>query len=578
METVLAADVSTDFGRQSLWRQLVDLIGRRRVSPTEEAISKLHEIRDQVPAAVRAASARALEHANPPRALVMLFAGDALNVALPVLRSARLTSEEWIALLPTLTPPARSILRNRRDLGPKVRRALESFGASDFVLGDESAEALVRGDASAASESEEIAEEVAPIAEGPRSPFQPFGDVTRGLPFVNEAMRTARRDKRAGNDTTSDAPNEGGKEERGPFRIADVVARIEAYRRERDEGKHDTRRPVPQAAHFRFECDASGLVRWVDGVEREAMIGLSLVQPGTDGVSRADATAAGAFRRRSAFTDARLIVEGRSSAAGDWLISAKPLFDPRSGRFVGFRGTARRPRADERAEPRRTRAAAQSLRQLVHELRTPAGAISGFAEMIEGQLFGSVPAPYREQAADIRDEAKKLLGVIDDLDLAARIEDESLDLHGGNVALQPLFDRIADDLQPLVELRGTELVLPATDCSVAGDGRAVERLLARLLATLVSAAGKDDRIEAEIGEDREEQVVMTFTRPSALPPLGAADDEECEDRAMLGTGFSLRLARNLAREMGGDLGFSSKCLTLRLPAAEDRGVDQAQTN
>ena len=37
--------------------------------------------------------------------------------------------------------------------------------------------------------------------------------------------------------------------------------------------------------------------------------------------------------------------------------------------------------------------------------------------------------------------------------------------------------------------------------------------------------------------------------------------------SLLGTGFALRLARNLARELGGELAMAADSLTLRLPAA-----------
>jgi len=138
LETVLAGDLGTAFGVQSAWRQLVDLIGRRRVYPDARALGILRRIRGEVPIAVRAASARGLEYANPPAALVRIFAVDELPVAIPVLRSARLTSSEWIELLPELAPGGRAILRHRRDLSPIVRRALETYGPVDFVLPDES--------------------------------------------------------------------------------------------------------------------------------------------------------------------------------------------------------------------------------------------------------------------------------------------------------------------------------------------------------------------------------------------------------------------------------------------------------
>src|SRR3546814_13581271 len=68
-------------------------------------------------------------------------------------------------------------------------------------------------------------------------------------------------------------------------------------------------------------------------------------------------------------------------------------------RFAGYRGTARRPRADESAAPRTAGIVPDSLRQLVHELRTPTSAIAGFAEMIEAEILGPVDDPYRDRAA-----------------------------------------------------------------------------------------------------------------------------------------------------------------------------------
>jgi len=44
---------------------------------------------------------------------------------------------------------------------------------------------------------------------------------------------------------------------------------------------------------------------------------------------------------------------------------------------------------------------------------------------------------------------------------------------------------------------------------------------------------------------------------------------------LLGTGFALRLARNLAVELGGELVFGEDLLTLRLPAALDEAAAQA---
>lgn len=753
LETVLASDLGTPYGVQSAWRQLVDLIGRRRAVAGHRAMGVLRSIRDSVPLPVRAASARTLEFADPPPPLVRLFALDELQVALPVLRSARMNSSEWIQLLPELAPASRAVLRNRRDLSPVVRRALESFGPIDFVLPDETVrevpvempapepavateEALIAESIAAVSvdwsevlaapsaEAVPIEAEAEPLAEGmaqapepepepalemadepatepvpevvgeekplvywsatapqrlpahesslaallarlpdsgvaaelPDAPLSnevervgaelaeapgPFADQLpepalvpaedEDLSFIAlaglapslsaraaqvvEAARIPLRPVQSGTDESGlpaevIAPPESGAQGRamehsdalvaevrqmaaeaagdddGTFEIADVVARIDAFWRHREETGPQAL-PEPRLADdFRFETDAKGMIRWVDGVSRAPLVGVSLDSQSTPGgpeSSRVDGIAGGAFRRRAGFSNARLSVEGDSDAAGDWLISAIPVFDPGNGRFTGYRGTARRPRVDERAEPVRQLAGpampADSLRQLVHELRTPTNAIAGFAEMIEAQMLGPVGDAYRDRAQVIRSQARELLGAIDDLDLAARIDSAALSLVPGQIALRPVLAMIVDDLAPLAELRGSVVALPIADLSVMGDRRAVERLLARLLATLVSASGQGERIGVHMAPEGADTVAITIDRPQALadyPGDSVLDiDDEREDATLLGTGFALRLARNLSRELGGALVIGRESLTLRLPAAVNEQVGQA---
>uniref|UniRef100_UPI00262B624D hypothetical protein n=1 Tax=Sphingomonas bacterium TaxID=1895847 RepID=UPI00262B624D len=491
--------MSTPFGAQSAWRQLVDLIGRRRVPASMGALAKLKAIRRHVPPPVRAASARAVAFADPPAALVQLFAEDELSIAAPVLRSARLRSDEWIAMLPAMSPAVRSLLRHRRDLPPAVNRALESFGSVDFVLSAGNAEGMVpsvdvEGSApvEAAAEPVEreapapvVAEEPAPVepsiesvdsAEpasveaapidwtevvGPLSPNEPealvepgiaaaaqeapivtdpaillppestfvsIASVALGLPVVAEALRhNGAAAEEAATASESEPPEvEQADTSRaaepesvaplaevtmlqpppaeaasGMFQIAELVARIDAYQRQREESPTVPLVPSEiqpelfdlepvQSQSFRFETDASGTVRWIEGTARAPLIGLSLDLAALPSGSQVDGVAAGAFRRRAGFANARLVVDGNSDAAGQWRITGIPVFDRETGRFTGYRGSARRPRPDESAEPVQggRSPASDALRQLVHELLTPTNAIAGFAEMIETQLLG----------------------------------------------------------------------------------------------------------------------------------------------------------------------------------------------
>jgi signal transduction histidine kinase len=646
LETVLSAEMSSPFGAQSTWRQLVDLIGRGRVSASEAAIARLRMIRGDVPPPVRASSARALMAANPPAALVALFAEDEIAVAAPVLRVVTLTAAEWTALLPNLSPAARSILRHRRDLAPEVTRALESFGSVDFVLEGPAPVAVaeapfvavapepemlaiapvaapvetevtpvaepqtidwteVVGDAVlvepepvvAQSERAKTAEPVVAVPEAiaasetiaPVSPFVSIASVAAALPVVAEARRQA--------ELTAAPPIAEPAD--GTFQISELVARIDAYQRQREEAPAT---PIPleiqpelfadepvRAETFRFETDASGVVRWIEGAARAPLIGLSLDLPPTSTGSSVDGVAAGAFRRRAGFANARLVVAGASDAAGQWRITGIPVFDRASGRFTGYRGTARRPRADESAEPVRAarNPAADALRQLVHELRTPTNAIAGFAEMIESQMLGPVPAAYRAHAAAIRAQSGGLLTAIDDIDMAARIEGHALELRADDVPVAPLLARVLADLAPLASLRGATLDSHVEDeaLAIAGDDRAVERLIARLMATLVASGSAGERIGVAATRDAGVDggmVSIVFDRPRALAAyaeetlltIDAEAEAERDGAPLLGTGFALRLARNLASELRGSLVIGDKTLTLRLPAAFPAAMEQ----
>lgn len=234
--------------------------------------------------------------------------------------------------------------------------------------------------------------------------------------------------------------------------------------------------------------------------------------------------------------------------------------------------------------PAERKAASDSLRQLVHELRTPTNAIAGFAELIEAQLLGPVAPVYRDHAVTIREQAAGLIAAIEDLDTAARIEGKALELRTSVVAIAPILEQIAADLAPLATLRRARIVIQdLAGISVLTDDRAVERLLSRLLAALISAAVPGEQIVVAPAVDRGGEVALALTRPVALGAGGeeallsidADTESEGEGAPLLGTGFALRLARNLATELGGELLFAAEVLTLRLPAAQSDMMGQA---
>src|SRR6185295_9534773 len=166
---------------------------------------------------------------------------------------------------------------------------------------------------------------------------------------------------------------------------------------------------------------------------------------------RVDEQVARAFAMRAPFRDASMKVAGGGLLAGDWKISGIPAFESADGRFAGYRGVAlREVPAEPVAMPAQgmpdVLADPDSLRELVHEIKTPLNAIIGFAEMIEGQFLGPADRGYRDRAAEIVGQARLLLSAIDDLDFAAKVHSAQGSAHQ-RVDLGALLSRAAEELR-----------------------------------------------------------------------------------------------------------------------------------
>lgn len=377
-------------------------------------------------------------------------------------------------------------------------------------------------------------------------------------------------------------------EPQGESQIRELVERIEAYRRQKGSVPEAVPAGVTAVEGFRWETGTDGIFRWVEGAPREALVGLSIAAIAGPGQFGVDGQAAGAFEKRSPFRDARLNVAGEGPASGDWRVSGVPFFDAERGSFLGYRGTARRPRLDEMAHAAEssglfgTQLPADSLRQLIHELRTPLNAIIGFAELIEGQYLGPAASGYRGRAADIIGQARRLLSAVDDLDTAARIETRRLQLDESVVDAVALLGRLYESFKRLAAERGSGLDLEvAADLPLARvEPGAAERMFARLLAATIGLAGEGETIAVRMGFERRGEhgfLRLSLDRPRAIAGLGESalldpgysPAGEWPGAPALGLGFALRLVRNLSQAVGGSLSIGEKSFLLILPAVEE---------
>jgi hypothetical protein len=500
------------------WRQLVDLVARAGSNSASAAVADaLAAIRadaGNVDDPLRAAAARAVAALPLPLGLLEYFASDSLSVSAPVLAAATLEPAQWRALLARANEETRRFVET---IHPEISATPPTDRTDELIEAPSGPEP-----------------DIASPATGPAGP---------SLSEVVARIERRRRSRAAQQSVSGAAPGIGS---------------------------------IGSPSLFRWECGPGGEIAWVEGAPRGPLIGRSIARSQDLDGDRIGEEVARAFAMRAPFRDASISVAGDGPVAGEWKLSGVPAFEPADGRFAGYRGIALREVPSEcAAEP--TVAASglpdpDSLRELVHELKTPLNAIIGFAEIIDDQFLGPADRGYRERAGEIVAQARLLLGAIDDLDFAAKVH--SVEGHAGRRAdLAELIGGVGASLRELAAARGAELELPrAPHGAIAAlEPELADRLLYRLCTAVIERAEARERLRLSIDQSGD-QWRVSIGRPKALRGAAAAHlfDPAADGGGKANSGaaaavLQLRLVRGLARVAGGDLGMTATAFMLRLP-------------
>jgi hypothetical protein len=540
LATVLRSGAAGERAARTQFRQLLDLLGS--VPPGENgpqasaAYERLAEIMDFLPAAEQSRILRepGLRLRNP-RLVAHLAQGEP-RAAAAAMAAARLGEREWLELIPELPVTARGFLRHRRDMPASARRLLVRLGVHDLVL---------------------------PQPEGPFGPAEPASPASR--------------------QTSPPIESDGG--------IGALVRRIEAFQKAR-QGTAAVAPPLPldigellaegePVAAFDFSTDPTGRVDWADRPVAPLVVGLRLAGKGGQGLCDPDSETA--FRRRGIVRGGTAQLPGADSVAGSWRIDAAPRFESETGVFRGYAGRMRRPFAPDESAAGAADTPTDRMRQVLHELRTPVGAIQGFAEIIQSQLFGPAPNAYRALAAAVGVDAARLLAGFDEVDRLTRLVAGALDLSAGGSNFRLVVERTLRRLEGVTRPRGAHLrLLTSGEDFAVTLGDADSALLAwRLLASLAGSLAPAEVVELALRGHRE------GIELEAGLPAGLASEEDlfatplrtetaAVTAGMFGTGFTLRLARAEAEAAGGSLIVRGEMLVMALPHLTGAATDHSQ--
>lgn len=582
LETVLRTNVAGKTAAATQLRQLVDLLGTVPLAAWNaqhagglQRIDALCALLDDEGCA---RVLRSVSHRSP--VLVYHFAQHGPRSAAAAVASARLTEDDWLALIPRLPTQARGFVRHRSDLGERVRALLSHLGINDFLLPEPEAEPATAdpGRPEPVTLQQEILEPVAPVPEP-----------------IAEAAPEPEPELGPSEPLSNLTPDDG---------IGAIVRRIEAFRRKRDERQAST--PVvpridgvapllpfgeeqlpPRQAPLSIDLrtDAEGTVIHATVDPPGMLVGARVFCADAAAAVHCDPAMAAAFRMRQPIDAGVLQIEGANFVAGVWQADGTPLFARDGGRFTGYLLRLRRAIAEARttvtAEPSAPPAAlaeADRLRQLLHELRTPINAIQGFAEMIQSQVFGTTPHQYRAMAASIAADAAQMLAGFEEIERLVKLESRALSIDTGEADAAAIVARLVEQVSGVLAARNVRLAvaMPPLQVPVSFAAEEIERTVWRLLSVIATSVAPGERITIAL-DTGVATASLAMTLPASLAqlddtalfapdaPMGGGS---LATSAMLGNGFALRLARAEFEAGGGGLRREGSRLVAELPLAD----------
>ena len=225
----------------------------------------------------------------------------------------------------------------------------------------------------------------------------------------------------------------------------------------------------------------------------------------------------------------------------------------------------------------------QFLRAMSHELRTPLNAISGYTEILEMGIRGSVNPAQVKDLGRIKRASAYLLRLINDVLTIARLEG-ARPLHLISIAVNPVLSEV--ESLCILQAKANGLTLMVTECHheifAKADAERFQQILLNLVTNAIKFTPKGGSIN--VTSDDDAGVVRVRVNDTGVgvrmldiervfEPFVQIDRHLTSDTQQ-GVGLGLSISRELARAMSGDLTLESvegvgSTFTLTLPIASD---------
>lgn len=203
----------------------------------------------------------------------------------------------------------------------------------------------------------------------------------------------------------------------------------------------------------------------------------------------------------------------------------------------------------------RLQAQGEFVARISHELRTPATAVAGFADLLQSQGTAFSAADRRKMLETIANEAVDLTNIVEDLLVATRNQ-----VGGLTVTEVPvnLGAQLAQILEAFPAEVSSQIKLSSSEATATGDPARVRQIVRNLVTNALRYGGPDIRVG--VGSDGTLSWVTVSDDGAGIAPEDRDRVFEPFQRGSAsghaqGVGLGLPISRTLARAMKGDLAY-----------------------
>lgn len=138
------------------------------------------------------------------------------------------------------------------------------------------------------------------------------------------------------------------------------------------------------------------------------------------------------------------------------------------------------------------------LANMSHELRTPLNSIIGFSEILSNGFYGELNDKQKEFVQDINISGIRLLGMINEILDASKIEAQAMKLNKSDFSSTLATAEVINILKPLADKKKIKIITQIEEGSIYADAQKIKQILCNLMSNAIKFSPEKDEINIKL--------------------------------------------------------------------------------